>query len=66
MVNFGLYSLEPRRGVNEGVTERVLNQTTSKFWVEFGGKVIVFTYSDGKVCAVVRRLVHFWSSGNAM
>ena len=52
--------------MNEGVTERVLNRQASKFRVEFGGKVIVFTCSDGNVCEVVRRLLHFWISGNAM
>ena len=43
-----------------------MNWSSPKFWVEFGGKVIVLTNFDGKVGEVVRRLVHFWSSGNVI
>ena len=46
--------------------ERVLNWLAPKFWVEFGGKVIVLTNFDGNVGEVVRRFVQIWGSGNAM
>ena len=41
----------------------MLNWSAPKFWVEFWGKLIILTKSDGKVSDIVRRVVQFWGSG---